>query len=72
MKSKAPDVYFADAAFKAKNQNGFDLLNSLVDYLEEIMSEKGIDGEIAKTLYDPFYQALRKGRKIYDKLSLVY
>jgi len=67
IKSKAPSVYFADAAFKAKNMNGFDVLNELVDYLDELMQASSVDGEIAKTLYKPLYNALKKGRRIYAK-----
>lgn len=65
IKANAPEVYFADAAFKAKHKNGFDVLNQLVDYLDDIMKAGSIDEEVAKTLYEPFYTALRKGRRIY-------
>lgn len=67
MKASAPEVYFADAAFKAKKKNSFDVLNELVDYLDEIMNAGSVDGEVAKTLYEPFYNALKKGRHIYAK-----
>jgi hypothetical protein len=65
MKSKAPEVLFADAAFKSKNNNGFDFLKELVQYLDEIMNTNTIDGEVAKSLYEPFYSALKKGRHIH-------
>ncbi len=65
MKVSAPEVYFADAAFKAYKKNGFDVLNELVDYLDEIMKSGCVAGEVAKTLYEPFYNALKKGRRIY-------
>lgn len=67
MKSRAPEVYFADGAFKAKNETKFDFLNELVDYLDEIMNLNNINGEVSKTLYEPFYNALKKGRHIYGK-----
>lgn len=67
MKTKAPEVVFADAAFRAKSKNGFDFLDELVNYLDEIMNSKGLEGEVAKSLYEPFYKALKKGRRIYGK-----
>lgn len=67
LKSSLPEVYFLDAAFKSKNEYGFDLLNRLVDYLDNLMSSESIKGQIAKTLYEPFYIALKKGKNIYGK-----
>lgn len=67
LKSSPPEVYFLDAAFKSKNEDGFDLLNRLVDYLDKLMSSESIKGEIAKTLYEPFYIALKRGKNIYGK-----
>lgn len=67
IKENAPEVYFADAAFKANKKNGFDVLNELVYYLDEIMKADDVDGEVARTLYEPFYNALKKGRHIYGK-----
>lgn len=64
-KDKAPKVYFLDAAFKSSDEEGFDLLNRLVDYLEELMAEEGIVKEISKTLYESFYIALKRGKNIY-------
>lgn len=72
MKTRAPDVYFADAAFKANKPEGFDLLNRLVNYLESILSDEHVNVEVAKTLYEPFYLALKKGRNIYDKSENAY
>lgn len=65
IKDKAPEVYFADAAFKAKGNNKLDMLNEMVDYIGKLIESEGTRGEIAKTLYQPFYTALRKGRNIY-------
>lgn len=67
LKSNPPEVYFVDAAFKSKNEDGFDLLNRLVDYLEKLLNSESIKGEIAKTLYEPFYIALKRGKNIYEK-----
>lgn len=56
-------VYFLDGAFKAKTRSGYDFLNELILYLDELMSN--IDyGNIARTLYEPFYIALKKGGNI--------
>ena len=67
MKVNAPEVYFADAAFKAGMEGDFDLLNELVDFLDQIMQPENDDHEIAKTLYESFYNAIKKGRHIYGK-----
>ena len=67
LKAKAPEVYFLDAAFKAKKVGKFDYLNELVDYLDKIINQNNKDGDVAKTLYEPFYHALKKGKNIYDK-----
>lgn len=67
MKAKAPEVYFADASFKVGKKKGFDFLNELVKYLDEIMNSNSIEGELAKSLYGPFYDALKKGRYIYGE-----
>ena len=58
----APRVYFADGAFRRseKNTAGYDLLNELTDYLKSMMNNEET-GEIAKTLYEPFYEAFKKG-----------
>jgi Type II/IV secretion system protein. len=67
LKSSSPEVYFLDAAFKSKSEDRFDLLNRLVDYLDNLMSSESIKGEIAKTLYESFYIALKRGKNIYGK-----
>lgn len=67
IKTNAPAVYFADSSFKANKKNGFDFLNELVDYLDEIINVDYAYSEVAKTLYEPFYNALKKGRHIYGK-----
>lgn len=62
-KSKpAPRVYFADGAFRRseKNTAGYDLLNELIDYLDSMIDNKET-GKIAETLYQPFYEAFKKG-----------
>lgn len=66
LKVKSPEVYFLDSAFKATKASKFDFLNELVDYLEKIIDQSGAKGEVAKTLYEPFYNALKKGKNIYD------
>lgn len=53
-------VYFLDAAFKSKNIKGYDFLRELEAYLDELM-EDPLTGNIAKTLYEPMYIALKKG-----------
>lgn len=65
MKDESPEVYFLDGAFKSSSENGFDFLNRLVDYLEELIHTKGDTGEISKALYLPFYRSLKKGKNIY-------
>ena len=67
LKSNAPKVYFLDSAFKGKDENSFDFLNRLVDYLDFLMNSDSTSGEVARTLYEPFYKALKKGRNIYGK-----
>lgn len=64
MKSEAPEVYFADAAFKARGRSSFDLLDRIVNYLDSIINTRNGQSEIAKTLYEPFYDALKKGKNI--------
>lgn len=58
----APRVYFADGAFRRseKNTAGYDLLNELIDYLDSMIGNKET-GKIAETLYQPFYEAFKKG-----------
>ena len=48
----APKVFFADGAFRTApdHPDGYDCLNELRDYLEQMMSDE-TSGEIAKTLY---------------------
>lgn len=58
----APRVYFADGVFRRseKNTAGYDLLNELIDYLDSMIDNKET-GKIAETLYQPFYEAFKKG-----------
>lgn len=72
MKSETPEVYFADAAFKSRGRNQFDLLNRMVIYLDDIIHGENVENEIAKTLYEPFYEALKKGKHIYDEQKKLY
>ena len=51
-----------DGAFHAKTEGGFDTLKELEKYLEYLM-ERSYNPLVAKTLYGPFYEAL-KGEKI--------
>lgn len=59
---RAPRVYFADGAFRTPDgcPNGYDCLNELRNYLEQLMENES-SGEIAKTLYEPFYKAFMRG-----------
>ena len=57
-----PVVYFADGAFR-KNEDvskGFDTLNEIYEYLNGMMSDPE-NGEIARTLYEPFFTAYERG-----------
>ena len=60
----APRIYFADGAFRTSpdSPDGYDCLNELRSYLEKMMQDNDC-GEIAKTLYAPFYEAFDKGVK---------
>lgn len=55
-----PTVYFADGAFRAQVENGFDTLKELHRYLEQMLADAEC-GEIAKTLYEPFFTAYEGG-----------
>lgn len=57
-----PRIYFVDGAFRTgeDNPDGYDCLNELIGYLDEMMNNPD-NGEIAKTLYQPFYVAFKKG-----------
>lgn len=60
-----PRIYFVDGAFCKHENQGFDYLSELMDYLDSLMS--GVDGEIAKTLYGTFYEAIKKGGIGYER-----
>lgn len=68
----APKVFFADGAFRTApdHPDGYDCLNELRDYLEQMISDE-TSGEIAKTLYEPFYEAFKKGvnNNVYTDIS---
>lgn len=57
-----PTVYFVDGAFRkrAEVEDGFDTLNELYLYLGSIFSDVE-NGEVAKTLYKPFFTAYEGG-----------
>lgn len=59
---ETPTVYFADGAFRKKidAEDGFDALNEMYDYLKEMLSDEE-HGEIARTLYEPFFTAYEGG-----------
>ena len=62
-----PTVYFVDGAFRKKTgvEDGFDTLNELYKYLENMLSDVE-NGEVAKTLYEPFFEAYKGGIR-YEK-----
>lgn len=53
-----PVVYFVDGAFRKKedSEEGFDTLNEIYIYLNEMLSDSE-NGEVARTLYEPFFTA---------------
>lgn len=55
-----PTVYFADGAFRKRDgaEKGFDTLNEIYEYLNEMLSDPE-NGEIARTLYEPFFTAYK-------------
>lgn len=57
-----PTVYFVDGAFRkrAEVEDGFDTLNELYLYLTNMFSDVE-NGEVAKTLYEPFFTAYEGG-----------
>lgn len=61
MKEKYPTIYWVDGAFNAADEGKFDTLKELEKYLKNLM-ESGPNPLVAKTLYEPFYRAL-KGEK---------
>ncbi len=63
MKEKFIKVYFMDGAFKTKRKNGYDFLNELIFYLDELMSSIHY-GNVVRNLYEPFYRALKEGVNI--------
>lgn len=61
-----PCIYFADGAFRSPDKpGGYDFLNQLIDYLDGMMNDPE-SGEIAKTLYQPFYEAFKRGVSKYE------
>ena len=61
MKEKYPTIYWVDGAFNAAEEGKFDTLKELENYLEDLM-EHGPNPLVAKTLYEPFYKALKGER----------
>lgn len=53
-----PMVYFVDGGFRKKegSEDGFDTLNEIYTYLNEMLSDPE-NGEVARTLYEPFFTA---------------
>ena len=66
IKSEPIEVYFLDSSFKSQTEKGFDFLNALIDYLDNLLNIDA-DMEIARALYLPFYTALKEGKNIYGK-----
>lgn len=62
LKEKYPTIYWVDGAFNASEDGKFDTLKELEKYLENLM-EHSHNPLVAKTLYEPFYKAL-KGERI--------
>ena len=58
MKEKYPTIYWVDGAFNATEESKFDTLKELENYLEDLM-DHGPNPLVAKTLYEPFYKALK-------------
>lgn len=65
IKEKFPTIYWVDGAFNASGEDKFDTLKELETYLENLM-EHSHNPLVAKTLYEPFYKAL-KGEKINEQ-----
>lgn len=61
LKEKYPTIYWVDGAFFASEDGKMDTLKELECYLEGLM-EHSHNTLVAKTLYEPFYKAL-KGEK---------
>ena len=57
-----PRVYFADGAFRKKEgvEGDWDCLEALEQYLDQLMTMPE-SSQIAATLYQPFYEAFKKG-----------
>lgn len=58
----APRLYFADGAFRASenDSDSYDCLNELISYLDRMLQDSQ-NAAVAKTLYQPFYEAFKKG-----------
>ncbi len=59
---KPPTVYFVDGAFRKRPdvEEGFNALNEMYFYLKNMLSDEE-NGEIARTLYEPFFKAYEGG-----------
>ncbi len=57
-----PTVYFVDGAFRKREdiEKGFDTLKELYLYLRNMFSDMD-SGEVARTLYEPFFIAYERG-----------
>lgn len=67
MKYKPIKVYFMDGAFRAKKEGQYDFLKELILYLDGLMANDKYSN-IVKSLYEPFYLALKKGGNISDEV----
>lgn len=61
IKEKPPKIYFLDGAFNSNEEGKFNTFKELQKYLKYLI-EDSPNPLVAKTLYEPFYQAL-KGEK---------
>jgi|GEM_PF-3731804 len=61
VKDRELKIYFADGAFNAGENSKFDTLEELRTYLKNIM-ENSANPLVARTLYEPFYQALERSK----------
>ena len=65
-KREAPIVYFADGAFRKDENHKLDTIDEIYYYLEGLMNDEEY-AEVAKTLYEPFFEAY-KGVKNFGKM----
>ncbi len=57
----APHVFFADAAFRGKDEGlAFRTLDEMAGYMRQLM-EESLQPQVARALYGPFFEAFEKG-----------